>query len=204
LQGIVHRDLKPENIFICGSSVKLGDFGLAVSLTDEQEDPSTPQANSPHDPHASRHSAGGTPLYTPPEVLSAMFNNNNIDLTLTPKNDIWGLALIVLEAVTRKHPFSSCCAVGYGHLLLSIATHDTINIPSFITPQLRQWLMRALVKDPAKRASAEQLLQHPWMEDDDNDLKSSFAAGGSPPLTCKGFESPAASVTLMDVVSWED
>jgi serine/threonine protein kinase len=198
LQGIVHRDLKPENVFICGSSVKLGDFGLAVSLADEEEDPSSPQSNHPHDSNSSRHSAGGTPLYTPPEVLSAMFNNDNIDLTLSPKNDVWALALVVLEAVTGNHPFRSCCAGGYGHLLLSIATHDTINIPSFIAPELRHWLKIALAKDPDQRASAQQLLHHSWMN---GNLDDSFA---SPPLTYKGLESPTASVTLMDVDSWED
>jgi serine/threonine protein kinase len=182
-QGIVHRDLKPENVFVVGPSVKLGDFGLAVSL-DDTGDAADTQKNSlkrasPRGSYCSagggagycsaggtRYTAGGTPLYTSPEVLTAVFQNQSIDATLSPKNDIWALALMVLEAVSKEHPFNSACRGGYGHLLLSIANHDAISIPPTVCPELREWLQLALRKDPAQRAGAEQLLQHPWMKRD--------------------------------------
>ncbi|GFH31373.1 protein kinase domain-containing protein, partial [Haematococcus lacustris] len=65
-------------------------------------------------------SAGGTPLYTAPEVLLAMFNSRPIHEAISPKNDIWALGIMVLEALTGEHPFTSQCGRG-GNLLHSIA-----------------------------------------------------------------------------------
>lgn len=194
-QGVVHRDLKPENIFLAGSSVKLGDFGLAVSLTERDDIPGTqPQPTSP-----SRYTAGGTPMYTSPEVLTAVFESTSIDDTLGPKNDIWALALIVLEAVSREHPFGSASTAGYGHLLISIATHDSIAIPHCASPELRDWLALALKKSPAERASADALLQHPWMSRE----YGGALPGCSPRTACKPLPMPAL-VTFVSSGSWED
>jgi serine/threonine protein kinase len=55
-RGVIHRDLKLANILITpGNKLKIIDFGLAVKLTDFNEE---------------RQTLCGTPNYIPPEVLS--------------------------------------------------------------------------------------------------------------------------------------
>lgn len=36
LNGIIHRDLKPENIIVCGSTLKISDFGWSIITQTER------------------------------------------------------------------------------------------------------------------------------------------------------------------------
>lgn len=55
LKRIIHKDLKPENIFLSeGEIVKIGDFGLSESGTQQGE---------------ATKKQKGTPLYMAPELL---------------------------------------------------------------------------------------------------------------------------------------
>jgi len=81
--GISHRDLKPSNIILSSSGVQLVDFGIAAA---EQSGELTGKGHL------------GTLSYLPPEV----FRGERAE----PRQiDVYGLGLLLNEALTGKHPF---------------------------------------------------------------------------------------------------
>jgi serine/threonine protein kinase/formylglycine-generating enzyme required for sulfatase activity len=89
--GIVHRDLKPDNIMLTRKGddpdyVKVLDFGIAKTMTDEEIDTLTKTGY-----------VLGTPLYMSPEQLSGD--------KLDGRSDIYSLAIIVYEMLCGRLPF---------------------------------------------------------------------------------------------------
>ena len=81
--GISHRDLKPSNIILSSSGVQLVDFGIAAA---EQSGELTGKGHL------------GTLSYLPPEV----FRGERAE----PRQiDVYGLGLLLNEALTGAHPF---------------------------------------------------------------------------------------------------
>lgn len=80
----------------------------------------------------------------------------------SPKVDVWSLGCLVLEMVTGERPwleFQDQMA-----LLFHVAARDvTPSVPEHVSPACRDFLSRCFVRDPAARASAEELLAHPWL-----------------------------------------
>jgi hypothetical protein len=86
--GMVHRDVKAENILVDGQGhARVIDFGLA--LADDQE--------------RLTQTGGwvGTPSSLPPERL------NGDRLTPEPTDDVWGLGVVLYEALTGRPPFDA-------------------------------------------------------------------------------------------------
>jgi eukaryotic-like serine/threonine-protein kinase len=91
-RGLIHRDLKPENIFLSRKDahevVKITDFGIAKALPlspDETRDTIT-------------GALVGTTRYMSPERLRGR--------SLSPRWDLWALAVIAYEALCGAAPFS--------------------------------------------------------------------------------------------------
>lgn len=84
--GIYHRDLKPENILVTdeGSSVKIGDFGLAT--TEE---------------YTSDFGCGST-FYMSPECLSS---GQGMATFSSAANDIWSLGVILVNLTCGRNPW---------------------------------------------------------------------------------------------------
>ncbi len=86
---LIHRDIKPDNIFLSGDGeVKLGDLGLAKSLTAE-----APQMTSPG-------MMMGTPHYMSPEQARA-------ESTVDFRTDIYSLGCTLFHMLTGKVPYSA-------------------------------------------------------------------------------------------------
>ena len=87
-RNVIHRDLKMGNIFLDASmNIKIGDFGLAAVLADEQD---------------RRTTLCGTPNYIAPEILSKSGARGH-----DSKVDVWAIGIICYAMLVGTPPFQS-------------------------------------------------------------------------------------------------
>jgi len=103
---ILHRDVKPSNIAFSRSGVpKLLDFGIAEFLSTSQGGQSASEATAGSEPDTTRSVVNGglpiagTPLYLSPEAACGCTVHTDFDL--------WGLAMVLYEAIAGRHPFAA-------------------------------------------------------------------------------------------------
>lgn len=102
--GIIHCDIKPSNIgFSATGIVKVVDFGLAYLLRESGQalaSTITRSSDTPQDVNVVITARGlmGTPAYMSPEAA----------LAATPSTafDIWGLSVVLFEAIAGRRPFA--------------------------------------------------------------------------------------------------
>ncbi|KAJ2952655.1 hypothetical protein O0L34_g6986 [Tuta absoluta] len=134
---VLHRDLKPQNVLLDSTGrAKLCDFGLARIMT-----------NATH----ILTSIKGTPLYMAPELIDEKPYDHQADL--------WSLGCIVYELIAGQPPF---CTMSIWQLVRMIR-HKPVQWPSFISKEARSFLQGLLHKDPIKRMSWPEILQHPFV-----------------------------------------
>ena len=137
-RGYGHRDLKPENIFLTSDlRVKLGDLGLT------KEAPKGCGLTS---------TICGTLYYTAPEVLAGE--------DYSPmKADVWSLGIILYALTIGGLPWTSTDQCGIETEIL----RGEVKIPPTVSLPIADVLHACLMKEPEKRASAQELLELPWM-----------------------------------------
>ncbi|CAH2086635.1 unnamed protein product [Euphydryas editha] len=134
---VLHRDLKPQNVLLDNTGrAKLCDFGLARIMT-----------NATY----ILTSIKGTPLYMAPELIDEKPYDHQADL--------WSLGCIVYELMAGQPPF---CTMSIWQLVRMIR-HKPVQWPSFISPEARSFLQGLLHKDPVKRMSWPEILEHPFI-----------------------------------------
>ncbi|KAF2093090.1 MAP kinase [Rhizodiscina lignyota] len=159
-RNIVHRDVKPENIlFDHDGIIKFVDFGAAKALA-RQGQTLAPQAVG-HKQAAERqgrqNSMQGTPMYMSPEAIKGE-NTGRAGAV-----DIWSLGCVILEMATGRRPWASLD--NEWAIMYNIAQGNVPQLPT--KEQLSEpgldFLRRCFERDPAKRASAAELLQCDWI-----------------------------------------
>ncbi|MFC4070057.1 WD40 repeat domain-containing serine/threonine protein kinase [Actinoplanes subglobosus] len=133
--GVVHRDLKPANVLLAVGLPKVIDFGIArgVELTAELTAPDQVM---------------GTVGYVAPESLDV----SGADRT-GPAADVFAWGVLVAYAATGKTPFAGESAMAtIGRILTQ--PPDLSGLPA----ALRTLVGAALMKDPARRPAARELL----------------------------------------------
>ncbi|GIH72823.1 glycoside hydrolase family 6 protein [Sphaerimonospora thailandensis] len=128
--GVIHRDLKPSNVLLSPVGPKVIDFGIA-QVTEAGVEISSVIA--------------GTPSFMSPEQANGE--------RLTPASDIFAWGALVAYTASGRAPFGT----GSIPSILYRVIHTDPDI-STLEPELRAIVERALVKDPAQRPTAQQLL----------------------------------------------
>ncbi|XP_062518818.1 mitogen-activated protein kinase kinase kinase 2-like isoform X2 [Corticium candelabrum] len=138
---VMHRDIKGANILRDSTgNVKLSDFGASKRL---QSIRSLTGFKSVH----------GTPYWMSPEVINGKGYGR--------KADVWSVGCTVVEMLTTKPPWHELEAVA---ALFKIATEPTVpHLPEDVSDPARDFIHRALTRDPADRPSADELLKHEFV-----------------------------------------
>jgi mitogen-activated protein kinase kinase kinase len=151
--GIVHRDIKPENILLNHNGViKYVDFGAAKVIARQGK------TLVAADPGAKPNkSMTGTPMYMSPEVIKGE-NPGRAGAV-----DVWSLGCVILEMATGRRPWASLD--NEWAIMYNIAQGNPPQLPSYdqLSPQGIDFLQKCFIRDPKKRASAAELLQHEWI-----------------------------------------
>jgi len=96
-RNIIHSDLKPGNIFLTQSGAKILDFGIARALMASDAD----QTDWMNNYNSGEKSSDNFVALTPSYASLEMFMGAPPDV----RDDIYGLACIVYELLTGKHPY---------------------------------------------------------------------------------------------------
>lgn len=94
----------------------------------------------------------GTPLYMAPELIEEQPYDHNADL--------WSLGCIIYELLVGAPPF---CTASILHLIRLIK-HEQVQWPTFLSEHCISFLKGLLQKNPGKRMSWQEILNHPFVK----------------------------------------
>ncbi|MFB4287989.1 serine/threonine-protein kinase [Nonomuraea sp. ATR24] len=130
--GVVHRDLKPSNVLLSPVGPRVIDFGIA-QLADTADLPFTVAQSM------------GTPAYMSPEQARGE--------PVTPAGDVFAWGALMAYAGTGRPPFGTG---GVAEVVYRVVNHAPVL--DGLDERIRSLVERALDKDPARRPTAQQLL----------------------------------------------
>lgn len=135
---IIHRDIKPHNILIGNNGqVKVTDFGIARAVT---------SASITH-----TGSVIGSVHYFSPEHAKGVSTGQ--------KSDIYSLGIILYEMLTGVLPFSGESPISVALKHLQEKADDPRNLNPNIPQSVENIILKALMKDPAKRYDSAKEMQ---------------------------------------------
>lgn len=136
----VHRDIKPSNILInLRGQAKITDFGMSANLVSTLDKKQTWLGNV---------------TYMSPERISG--------LGYACKSDVWGFGIMLAECALGRYPYES--QESFYDLLNVIVASPAPTLPAEqFSPQFHDFLAKCLDKQGETRASADELLQHPFV-----------------------------------------
>ncbi|XP_039609428.1 serine/threonine-protein kinase 17A [Polypterus senegalus] len=146
MKGVVHLDLKPQNILLTSESplgdVKIVDFGLSRIVSSNEE----------------LREIMGTPEYVAPEILNYE--------PISTATDMWSIGVLAYVMLTGTSPF---LGDDKQETFLNISQINvSYNEEEFerISKSAVDFIKALLVKEPHKRATAEECLCHIWLQED--------------------------------------
>ncbi|XP_065876845.1 calcium-dependent protein kinase 10-like [Euphorbia lathyris] len=141
--GIMHRDLKPENFLFANkkenSVLKAIDFGLSVFFK----------------PGEKFSEIVGSPYYIAPEVLRQNYG---------PEVDVWSAGVILYILLCGVPPFWAETDEGVASEILRCRIDFKREPWPHISKSAKSLVRQMLEPDPKKRLTAQQVLEHPWLQ----------------------------------------
>ncbi len=126
-QGLVHRDVKPSNIFVMDdNSVKIIDFGIAREASG-----------------VSRTTLKGTLHYMAPEQLQMK--------PPSPLSDLYALAVVTYEALTRRRPFQGATESEVAEAIVKSSPPPVSELNHEVSYAISQVIYKAMAKQPWHR-----------------------------------------------------
>ncbi|CAN6677087.1 unnamed protein product [Malus baccata var. baccata] len=159
---IMHRDIKGANILVDNKGcIKLADFGASKKVVE------LATING-------AKSMKGTPYWMAPEVILQTGHSFSAD--------IWSVGCTVIEMATGKPPWSQ--QYQEVAVLFHIGTTKSHPpIPEHLSAEAKDFLLKCLEKEPCRRSSASELVQHPFVIGDYQEprpvLRASFMEAGN-------------------------
>ena len=159
---IVHRDIKLENILIdLNNNIKICDFGIGKILSYNRQ---------------LLYDKCGTPMYMAPEILLSSKNHGYEGYPV----DIWSAGISLYIMLSGSLPFnlknnesSSMDESSENNIELQYSIIN--NEPKYIekiSDEARDLLNGLLNKNPNKRLTIDQILNHPWLQMDERKGKN--------------------------------
>lgn len=168
--NVIQRDLKTSNILVDSNyTIKIADFGLATRVKDGS------MVGAP----LGRNAMCGTPATMAPEIWRQQPYDERVD--------IFSLAVVFWELVTRKKPYSDLQIDGLALVNAVAAQGLRPQIPIFCPSELAELIVECWDNSPVKRPEAKTVVQR--LEDMTKLVETAvdkLVAEGAP----RGFRSP--------------
>ncbi|XP_008786134.1 calcium-dependent protein kinase 20-like [Phoenix dactylifera] len=141
--GVMHRDLKPENFLFANkketSTLKAIDFGLSVFFR----------------PGERFSEIVGSPYYMAPEVLKRNYGQ---------EIDVWSAGVILYILLCGVPPFWAETEQGVAQAIIRSAVDFKREPWPRVSDNAKDLVKRMLVPDPKRRLTAQEVLDHPWLQ----------------------------------------
>ncbi|XP_042479281.1 mitogen-activated protein kinase kinase kinase 18-like [Macadamia integrifolia] len=159
---LVHCDIKGRNVLIGADGAKIADLGCTRWV--DEEAPAMPIA--------------GTPVFMAPEVARG-------DEQSFPA-DVWALGCTVIEMATGRPPWPDI-ADPVSALHRIAFSSDIPDFPTFLSEEAKHFLGKCLKRDPKERWTADQLLKHPFLDQDSKQIQGSTSSISPTSILDQGF-----------------
>ena len=174
------------------SCVKLIDFGCAQVTTTNKQEPGV---------------VGLTTAYASPEMLSLPPNKRK---RIDPPLDMWALGIILHIMLVGCHPFDiagDATDTEIAELVTAREPPVTLELDSSFTehlsPSAMDLIRRLLERDPKKRITASEMLEHPWIKGETT-RKEKISGSDKKLSKLRVFKSRLEAKVFEDIVSWAD
>ncbi|XP_039055747.1 mitogen-activated protein kinase kinase kinase 18-like [Hibiscus syriacus] len=158
VNGVAHCDIKSQNILIGKEGAKIADLGCAKLMRKDGENGGFNMS-----------AISGTPAFMAPEVARGEEQGFEAD--------IWALGCTIIEMSTGNSPWpelndpvSALYKIGF--------SGDIPEIPRWLSEEGKDFLGKCLKRDLKERWTAEELLQHPLLEESTMDSPNSVLDQG--------------------------
>ncbi|KAK3097997.1 hypothetical protein FSP39_015178 [Pinctada imbricata] len=140
---IVHRDLKAENLLLDANlNIKIADFGFSNFFSSNNM----------------LKTWCGSPPYAAPELFEGKEY-------AAPGVDIWSLGVVLYVLVCGALPFDGSTLMSLRGRVLG----GKFRVPFYMSTECENLIKQMLTVDPAKRITIDQILNHRWMKQGEED-----------------------------------